>query len=225
VDGAPARPVRGPDAGLTGGRVTVRERLAASVRRLIDAVVRLDGPPEALDAAAAAVDALTGSLAPFLPDPPPPRHPRSGDLADPHALMPFDPVVGRASPLAPPIALSREDGRVVGRVRFGTAYEGPPGCVHGGIVAAAFDQVLNVANLLAGTPGPTAKLEVRYRRPTPLDRDLCFEGWRVRVAGRRIESAGRLLCDGEPTAEARGVFVLVPLERVLALLGRDRFTP
>ena len=33
--------------------------------------------------------------------------------------------------------LEQLDDRIVGRARFGVAYEGPPGCVHGGYVAAA----------------------------------------------------------------------------------------
>jgi hypothetical protein len=32
--------------------------------------------------------------------------------------------------------------------------QGPPGCVHGGAIAAAFDQVFNVANLMSGAAGP-----------------------------------------------------------------------
>ena len=36
---------------------------------------------------------------------------------------------------------------------FGSAYEGPPGCVHGGFVAAAFDEVLGFVQSLGGQPG------------------------------------------------------------------------
>ena len=32
--------------------------------------------------------------------------------------------------------------------RFGAAYEGPPGSVHGGIIAAAFDEVLGMTQSL-----------------------------------------------------------------------------
>ena len=132
--------------------------------------------------------------------------------------MPFDPIVGRMSPLAPPVEFTWEDGKAIGRVRFGSPYEGPPGCVHGAVIAACFDQVLNVANLMSGTPGPTARLTLRFRKPTPLGSDLVFEGWQERVDGKRVHARGRLRSGDTVTAEAEGLFVRVPTERVLRLL-------
>ena len=76
--------------------------------------------------------------------------------------------------------------RVAGRVTFGSAYEGPPGCVHGGYVAAAFDELLGATQSLSGTQGMTAHLEVDYRRPTPLNTPLELEGWLDRREGRKI---------------------------------------
>jgi acyl-coenzyme A thioesterase PaaI-like protein len=193
-------------------------RLADRVRALIDATVACDAPPPPLLAACAAVDQAIATLTPFIPEPRPPRYPKRGDLSKPAELMPYDPMMGRLSPLAPPIQLTWEDGKAIGRVRFGTPYEGPPGCVHGGIIAAAFDQVLNVANLMCGIPGPTARLALRFRRPTPLAVDLVFEGWHVRTEGRRVHARGRLRHGEEVTVEAKGVFVRLPLERVMKLL-------
>jgi acyl-CoA thioesterase FadM len=90
--------------------------------------------------------------------------------------------------------------------------------VHGAAIAAAFDQVFNVANLMMGTPGPTRRLELRYRRPTPLRRELRFEAWRERVEDRKVFAAGRLLAGDEVTVEAEGLFVMVPLDKVMRML-------
>jgi hypothetical protein len=111
--------------------------------------------------------------------------------------------------------------KVVGRVRYGYAYEGPPGCVHGGVIAAAFDEVLGFAQSLGGRPGMTGTLTVKYRRPTPLDTDLIFEGWVDRIEGRKIFTQGRCLADGVVTAEAEGLFISVDFEKMAQLL-RDR---
>ena len=54
---------------------------------------------------------------------------------------------------------------MVGTATFGAAYEGPPGCVHGGFVAAAFDEVLGSTQSLSGEPGMTGRLTVNYRSP------------------------------------------------------------
>ena len=192
--------------------------LADRVRALIAATVVAQAPREALVAAAVAVDQAVAALAPYVPRGRSPRYPEPGPFTTPNDLMPFDPVIGRLSPLAPPLEFTWADGRAIGRVRFGTAYEGPPGCVHGGVLAACFDQVLNVANLMAATPGPTARLSLRFRKPTPLDADLRFEGWQERVEGKRVHARGHLLHGDTVTVEAEGLFVRVPTERVLRLL-------
>ena len=91
---------------------------------------------------------------------------------------PFDnsPLMGRANPLAPPVKLQIEaDGRVTGTATFGSAYEGPPGHVHGGFVAAAFDELLGLVQIKGGTPGMTGRLTVHYRSPTPLHTELRFD--------------------------------------------------
>jgi acyl-coenzyme A thioesterase PaaI-like protein len=192
--------------------------LAARVRALIDATVVAEAPAEALVAAGEAVERAVAALAPYVPPTRPPRYPMGGDLADPGALMPYDPVMGTMSPLAPPIVFSWEDGRAIGRVRFGTPYEGPPGCVHGGVVASAFDQVFNVANVMSGTAGPTVRLALRYRRPTPVREPVVFEGWLERTEGKRVHTRGRLRHGDVVTVEAEGLFIRVPVERVMRLL-------
>ena len=134
-------------------------------------------------------------------------------------VLPYDPVLGRMSPLAPPVAFRWEEGKAIGEVTYGRPYEGPPGCVHGGVIALAFDQVLSLANLLHGTAGPTASLRVRFRKPTPLGVPLRYEGWRERAAGRRIHAAGRLVAGDVVTAEAEGTFVHLSRDRVMRMLA------
>jgi acyl-coenzyme A thioesterase PaaI-like protein len=209
-------------------RQTLRERLAATgvelrhladrVRALIERTVTSEATAEALGVASEAVDRALAALAPHTPTGRPPRFPEPGPFTSPNDFMPFDPLIGRFSPLAPPIEMTWDDGKAVGRVTFGAAYEGPPGCVHGGVLAACFDQVLNVANVMAGTPGPTARLDLRYRRPTPLGAPLVFEAWPAGVRGRRVRARGRLLHGEQITVEAEGVFIQLPVERVMKLL-------
>ena len=108
-------------------------------------------------------------------------------------------------------------------VRFGSAYEGPPGSVHGGVVAATFDEVLGMTQSLSGQPGMTGTLTVKYRRPTPLHRDLRFEGTLDRVDGRKIFTTGRCFDGDTLTAEAEGLFVRVDFEKIVAMMAdRDR---
>lgn len=192
--------------------------LSARVRQLIDATVAADAPAEAISAATRAVDDALALLTPHVPAVRPPRYPMGVSFDSPAELMPFDPIMGPMNPMAPPLDFAVEDGRSVGRARFGTPYEGPPGCVHGGVIALAFDQVLNVANLMAGVAGPTKRLSLRFRRPTPLNVALVFEGWVESRTEREVHSRGRLLHGTEVTVEAEGVFALLSAERMRRLI-------
>lgn len=188
-----------------------RAHLAAAVRALIDAVMTTpDADAATLRAIAVEterlVQRLTGGRAPAAT-----YRPRSYD-----DHLPRSPVVGEASPLSPRLDWEVADdvvpGRpdvagIVGQGTFGAAYEGPPGFVHGGWIACAFDEMLGLGNVLAGRPGMTARLTIHYRRPTPLFRPLRFTAWVDRVEGRRIMSKGQVFDGDTCTAEADGIFV------------------
>jgi acyl-coenzyme A thioesterase PaaI-like protein len=195
-------------------------RLAAAVRALTATTVSLADAATATSAAEE-IERLVERLASELAAPPLSRYPTMiPPPTEPADLMPFDLVLGRLNPIAPPIVFTWENGKSIGRVTFTRPYEGPPGCVHGGMIAAAFDQVLSVANIMSGVAGPTAQLKVRYRKPTPLGVEVRFEGWQTRVAGRRIHAEGRLLVDDVVTVEAEGVFVQLTGGRVMRMLER-----
>ena len=92
---------------------------------------------------------------------------------------------------AAPLHLKVRGDKVHGTAVFGAAYEGPPGCVHGGFIAASFDEVLGMTQSMTGHPGMTGTLTIRYRRPTPLHAEIRFEAELDRVEGRKIFTVGR----------------------------------
>lgn len=136
---------------------------------------------------------------------------------DRFASFEHSPFIGLANPLSPPIRLREADGRVHGQVVFGSAYEGPPGCVHGGYIAGAFDEVLGATQTLSGNPGMTGTLTVRFRSPTPLHTDLQFVGELVRVEGRKIFTQAELFAGERLCAEADGIFISMVPGRFQAL--------
>ena len=136
-----------------------------------------------------------------------------------YAFFDHSPFIGLANPLSPPMSLDYSADRVVGRVTFGSAYEGPPGCVHGGYVAGAFDELLGATQSLSGTQGMTAHLEVDYRKPTPLNVPLVMESWLDRREGRKIWARGTMTADGELRAEAEALFIAFDPEKFRALLA------
>lgn len=109
---------------------------------------------------------------------------------------------------------------ITGDVYFGAAYEGPPGCVHGGWIAAAFDEFLGFVMSATGNPGMTGTLKVIYRSPTPLQTDLRFEAGDWHVAGRKTFVTGRLLAGETLCAEAEGIFLSIDGSKFMALLEK-----
>ena len=206
---------------VTPERAAMR-RLGDAMRVLVERMFATSVPLPAVEEAIESLDRLNRRLDAYPTGRIPEGFSEASTSGDPHAFFDNSPLMGRANPLAPPIATAIEDNRVVGRVRFGAAYEGAPGCVHGGFVAAAFDEVLGMAQSLTGTPGMTGTMTVRYRRPTPLYADLRFEGWVDRVDGRKIFTVGQALHDDEPTAEADAVFITVDFSRIADLYDRRR---
>jgi len=150
--------------------------------------------------------------------------PASSESRAENGFFDRSPIVGLSNPLAAPLALEMgtdEEGRriVIGRVVFNAAYEGPPGNVHGGMVAAAWDEVLGMAQSLSGQAGFTGTLTVRYRSPTPLYEPLEFNAWVDRVEGRKIFTAGRCYAGDRLTSEADAIFITVDRSKFEQLLA------
>jgi acyl-coenzyme A thioesterase PaaI-like protein len=143
---------------------------------------------------------------------------QDGDESEAFAFFDHSPFIGLSNPMSPPIDLRYRDDRVEGTVTFGVAYEGPPGCVHGGYVAAAFDELLGATQSLSGSAGMTARLIVNYRSPTPLRTELRLEGELTGRDGRKITTAGRIFAGDTLCAEAEGLFISFDSERFRALL-------
>lgn len=197
----PPRPtLYAPGAGFNSDG---RRRLAEATRRLVDAIATVDAGEPALEAAAAAVEAAVGDLTGVRPAP----GRRPDGLHEHHDYLPRSPMVGDANPLAVPIELELRDGRAFGTVTFPTAYQGPPGCVHGGVIAASFDELFGAATIAAGVPAMTGTLTIRYRAPTPLHVPLSFEAWVDQVDGRRALVRGTLHGPAGLTCDAEGLMI------------------
>lgn len=137
------------------------------------------------------------------------------------------PFYGAMNPLSMPMTLLQDDsvgefGSISGTATFTEPYEGPPGHVHGGYIAAAFDEVLGMTQSLTGRPGMTGTLTVKYRAPTPLHQEIVYHGWVDRVEGRKIFTKGTSHIGDTLCAEAEAVFLSMPSELMDKLRkGRD----
>jgi hypothetical protein len=116
-------------------------------------------------------------------------------------------LAGWSNPLAPGLNMWIEGERAFGTVRCGWAYEGPPGHIHGGFVAAIFDQFMGMAQIIGKQPGMTGRLTTRYHRPTPLNVELRLEAWLEKVEGRKTHMQAEMRHDDTVTATCEALFI------------------
>jgi len=89
-------------------------------------------------------------------------------------------------------------------------HEGPPGYIHGGIIATLMDEAMSKLNRPLNLLAMTRHMEVDYLRPCPLRTDL-------RLASRHISRDGRKLFheatlsspEGIVLARAKGFFLVI----------------
>jgi acyl-coenzyme A thioesterase PaaI-like protein len=181
--------------------------LADALRRMIARLALVRPPADQLERAAAAANAFADSLDDL------PERSQSWEVSEaglqPRDFVGHSPVSGPNNPISPPLvmhAVEDSDGEshIEGEITFGPAYEGPPGHVHGGLIAAMFDELLGYVQR---APGFTAYLKVDYRAPTPLNRELLVKGWIDSVDGRKRHIRGTCHLDGVLLTEAEGLFI------------------
>jgi uncharacterized protein (TIGR00369 family) len=107
-------------------------------------------------------------------------------------------------------------GQIRATLRVPEHFNGYPGFVHGGIVAALIDETAGRALLLEGGWDDlfvTLKLEVKYRQPTPTDVPLTVTGWVIKRSASRARAVAKVaLPDGTVTAEGEVIVVRPPEE-------------
>jgi acyl-coenzyme A thioesterase PaaI-like protein len=129
----------------------------------------------------------------------------------------LNPLDGECNPIAAPMKLWIDGDVAYGRVNMNWQYEGPPNSVHGGFVAALFDQFLGVAQKMTGEPGVTGGLNVRYIKPTPLCQELKLIGRVHAIEGRKNILHGELWAGDELTATCEAIFIRINRETYLKM--------
>ena len=119
-------------------------------------------------------------------------------------------VAGAANPTSVDLDVDYDGDEVVARVVLRRAFEGAPGRAHGGVVAAAFDDVTGFIIGKLREPAFTGELTVRYVAPVPVDEPLEM---RARLDGRERRklfiSGEARTATGEVVATCRAIYVTV----------------
>ncbi|WP_230396703.1 PaaI family thioesterase [Streptomyces blattellae] len=208
-------PARGTAEDLAHQKAAIAG-LGHELRALVDATVRTAASPDTLHRVADGVRHLTGQLTG--------RRRARAEIPEvdefPAGPRMYSPVTGAGSPLAPPLHMTPTSDGLIGHCTLGIAHEGPPGYGHGGMSAMLLDEAMGRACVAAGMPGLTVSLQLRYRRPVPLETPLRVLGRVTGTDDRKIFVTGSVTTQEDPATDlvtADGVFVAPDLHRARAL--------
>lgn len=99
-------------------------------------------------------------------------------------------------------------------------HEGPPGFIHGGILATLMDEAMSKLSRPLRVLAVTRHMEVDYLRPAPLGKDLLLTSQHIRRDGRKLFHTAELTEPGGRTlTRATGLFIV--LDATAALLAED----
>lgn len=125
----------------------------------------------------------------------------------------YSPFRGSENPVAPPMRITASSANgsagVEATVVVPAVFEGPPRAVHGGMIAAMFDEVMSAAQAqrVGRRAGVTVKLSVKYRLPTPTNTPLRFDAWVESETSRRCTVRAECFDGEQRTADAQALFL------------------
>jgi uncharacterized protein (TIGR00369 family) len=93
-------------------------------------------------------------------------------------------------------------------VNLTTLHEGPPGYIHGGIIATLLDEAMSKLNRPLNVLAVTRSMQVDYLRPSPLNQPLTIRSNHLRREGRKLYHHAELVnTEGTILAQATGLFI------------------
>ena len=189
-----------------------RRRIAAAMRTLAERLIRVEANDTQLADWAATLEQLVEQVGS-----PARRNTRDANRRlfggqasnfDVFDMMDYDPMGGLSNPISPELQWQNETAEgVEALVTLGEQYQGPPGRVHGGVIAWIMDAVLSRAMHAALKLGVTGTLQLRYRAATPLDTPLRCVARIERLDGRKMFIRGGIFNGDTQTVEAEGIFL------------------
>ncbi len=109
--------------------------------------------------------------------------------------------------------------------RVARRFEGPPGHVHGGIIATVLDEAMGKVNRQKGIVALTRRMSIDYLQPVPLGVKLRAVGWAVKQEGRKHFHAGEIrTLEGSVLARSEGLFIAIDAAEMFRK-HRNRIAP
>lgn len=119
-------------------------------------------------------------------------------------------VCGEKNPIGLHLTFREENETYISTFTPGPEHQSYAGMLHGGLVSTLLDEIMGGYLYSKGQKAVTAKLEVRFRAPTPIGQELTICGRIVGKKGSMYDMAGTItLADGTVTAEGKALIAVV----------------
>jgi len=127
---------------------------------------------------------------------------------------------GPDHPIGFRLAFDVENGEVVTRFTPGESYQGPPGNMHGGLVATLADEIAAWAVIaLLGKFGFTAQMTCKLHKPVRVGVPLVGRGSIVRDARRIVQTRALITQNDETTFTGDFTFAILDRAAAEKMLG------
>lgn len=119
---------------------------------------------------------------------------------------------GRRNPQGLGMRVERQPEARAARCRLSlpARFQGWAGIAHGGVVSTLLDEIMGHAVIASLGPAVTTEMQVRYRAPVPLEREITVRGWVAESKSRMVMARAEVRLAGEDRllAEAEARFLL-----------------
>lgn len=189
----------------------LRRRIGTALKEITERMIRADMPENVLEEIAAQLESVSARSGEYK------RRSqmriyerlfaRTATRQDVLDILDYEIFTGLSTPISPPMKLWLDGDLVRGRANLGLTFQGPPGRVHGGVIAAMLDVLMAKTQDISKTMGVTGTLNIRYIKGTPINTDIDMEARILRIDGRKLFCEGRFFVNGEQTVHAEGVWI------------------
>lgn len=119
-------------------------------------------------------------------------------------------VCGKENPIGLQLTFIEKDESYITTFTARPEYQGYDGIMHGGLVSTILDEVMVRYLNAKGLNAVTAKLEVRFRKPTPIGQQLTATGKITGKRGNMYELVSEItLPDGTITAQGKATVAVL----------------
>jgi uncharacterized protein (TIGR00369 family) len=95
-------------------------------------------------------------------------------------------------------------------IQLSAVHQGPPGFIHGGIIATLLDEAMSKLNRPLEVVAMTRHMEVDYLRPVRVDTPLTIKSHHIRRDGKKIFHSAEITDqEGKLLAQGKALFVVI----------------